>query len=163
MSNIAVRDVVRVVVGEIAPEELPLVDGLAQFGDATAVRRLSRQGGRREPLGFGFDEATALVTPVVWLAVDQAARRLGGAAADGAVTGAKSVLGRIRGRTTPVVVPALSSDQLAVVHREILRVAADRGLGEKRALMIADAVVARLTLGANDPAGPADGVPPART
>src|SRR5437879_4790292 len=67
--QVRVRDVVREVVAEIAPTELALVDGLAQFDDATAVRRLRPRGGRREPLGFGLGEILALVTPVVWLAL----------------------------------------------------------------------------------------------
>ncbi|MGW3466121.1 hypothetical protein ACWDE9_44195, partial [Streptomyces olivaceoviridis] len=43
-----VRDVVRDVVAEVAPEELPLVAGVAGFDDATVVRRLTwcRDSGR---------------------------------------------------------------------------------------------------------------------
>ncbi|MFC8715712.1 hypothetical protein ACFUCQ_38265 [Streptomyces sp. NPDC057197] len=36
------RDLVRSVVADLAPDELPLVEGLCRFDDATVVRRLSR-------------------------------------------------------------------------------------------------------------------------
>lgn len=72
------------VVAEVAPEELPLVAGLAGFDDATAVRRLGGRGRRRETLGFGLGEVAALVTPVVWLVVDHTAQRIVGTAVDGA-------------------------------------------------------------------------------
>ncbi|MEV6036511.1 hypothetical protein AB0L65_35525 [Nonomuraea sp. NPDC052116] len=35
-------------------------------------------GRRRQTLGFGLGEVAALVTPVVWLAVDHAAQRIVG-------------------------------------------------------------------------------------
>jgi hypothetical protein len=76
-SGVRVRDVVRDVVVEVAEEELPIVDGLAGFDDAGALRRLRGRGRRREPLGFGLGEVAALVTPVVWLVVDEIARQVG--------------------------------------------------------------------------------------
>ncbi|MER5639490.1 hypothetical protein ABT095_21340 [Kitasatospora sp. NPDC002227] len=149
-----VRDVVRDVVAEIAAEELPLVEGLTRLDDATVVRRLGRRRQRREPLGFGMGELASLATPVIWLAVNQAAQRFGETAADGAAKGAKAALRRIlRRRAAPVVVPALTQAQLAEVHGQILASAAQRGLGETRALAIADAVVARLAL--TETVGPA--------
>ncbi|WP_432932771.1 hypothetical protein ACQPZZ_15860 [Microbispora sp. CA-135349] len=85
-------DVVRDVVAEIAPEELVLVDGLAGLDPDAVIRRLGRRGGRREPLGFGLGEVAALVTPVVWLVVEEGARRIGSAAGEGAAKGTKAVL-----------------------------------------------------------------------
>jgi hypothetical protein len=82
--GIRVRDVVRDVVAKVAPEELPVVDGLAEFDDATIVRRLNGSGRRREPLGFGLAELVVLVTPVAWLVVNQVAERVAGSAVDGA-------------------------------------------------------------------------------
>ncbi|MFD5121196.1 hypothetical protein [Streptomyces sp. NPDC058385] len=63
------RDVVRDVVVQVAPDEIVLVEGLLLLDDASAVRRLSGRG-RQEPLGFGLAEAAALVTPVVRLVVN---------------------------------------------------------------------------------------------
>jgi hypothetical protein len=142
-----IYEVVHDVVAEVAPEELPLVTGLDMLDDDAVVRRLGRQGGRREPLGFGLGEVATLVTPVVWLMIDEAARRVGGAAIEGAAKGSKAVLRRLLRRpAAPVTVPALTRQQLAEVHRRVLETAAQRGLGDRRATLIADAVVTRLAL-----------------
>ncbi|MFJ8387821.1 hypothetical protein ACIQ9Q_25575 [Streptomyces sp. NPDC094438] len=150
-----VRDVVRDVVAEVAPEELPLVAGLAGFDDATAVRRLGGRARRRDTLGFGLGEVAALVTPVVWLAVDQAAQRIAGAAVDGAAAGARSALRKLLRRPAEdVTVPSLTREQLAEVRESVLAMAAQRGLEEERAVTIAEAVVARLALGPPEDSGP---------
>ncbi|MEV8529259.1 hypothetical protein AB0451_34815 [Streptomyces sp. NPDC052000] len=133
-----VLDLVRDVVAEVAPEELPLVVGLAGLDDATVVRRLD---GRREALGFS--EVAALVTPVVWLAVYQAAQRI----VDGAASRATSVLRKLFGRPPgPVTVPPLTREQLNDVRESVLEMGRQRGLGAERAMTVADAVEARLAL-----------------
>ncbi|MFD5813992.1 hypothetical protein [Streptomyces sp. NPDC127038] len=144
-----VRDVVHDVVAQVAREELPLVEGLARFDDDTVGRRLGhREGQRPEPLGFGSDEVTALVTGVVWLTLDQTVRQLGERTADGVVRGAGGLLRRVlRRHTEPATVPPLTPEQLAEVRQRVLEVAARRGLGRERAETVADAVVARLALG----------------
>ncbi|MEW2411319.1 hypothetical protein [Streptomyces griseoviridis] len=157
-------------VAEVAPEEQPLVAGLLRFDDATVVRRLSGRGRRREPLGFGLGEVAALVTPVVWLAVNQTAQRVVGAALDGAAGRARGALRRLSRRPPETVtVPPLSREQLAMVRQLVLEVAAELHLDEERARAVADAVVARLALagpesggrgGPADPAGPGDPTEP---
>ncbi|MFI7692693.1 hypothetical protein ACIBQ6_26725 [Nonomuraea sp. NPDC049655] len=160
-----VRDVVRDVVAATAPEELLLVDGLAGLDDDVVIRRLGRRGARREPLGFGLGEIAALVTPVVWLMVDEAARRVGTAAVDGAAARTKAVLRKVfRRRAAAVFVPDLTRDELAEIHRRVRETAVEHGLGDSRARLIADAVVGRLALAApeldaREPDGPADGAP----
>jgi hypothetical protein len=97
----AVRDVVRDVVAEVAPEELVVVDGLARFDDETVVRRLARPGQRRDPLGFGVGEIVDLATPVVWLVVNEAAKRAAGSAVNETAKGTKALLRKVfrrRGR-----------------------------------------------------------------
>lgn len=144
---VRVRDVVRDVVAEVAPEESSVIAGLAQFDDAAVVRLLGRKGSRREQLGFGPGEIAVVVTPVVWLVVDQAARQIGSAAADGATVGARSLLRRVlRRRSAEVTVPSLTPDQLVEVHRQVLDAATGRGFERERAEVLADAVMARLML-----------------
>ncbi|MFE4612157.1 hypothetical protein ACWGCP_08725 [Streptomyces niveus] len=145
---IPVRDLVRDVVTELAPEELPLVAGLSVFDDAGAVRRLGGRDRRRETLGFGLGEAAALVTPVVWLAVDQAAQRMLGTWMENGITRTGTALRRLLGRpvSEPVVIPPLTREQLALVRESVLTTAARRGLEAERATAIADAVVTRLVL-----------------
>jgi hypothetical protein len=74
-SGSAVADVVRDIVAEEAPAELPVADGLRRLSDGRAVRRLARRRRRRETLGFGLGEVVPLVTPVLWIALDEAVRR----------------------------------------------------------------------------------------
>ncbi|MEU6114474.1 hypothetical protein ABZ840_08070 [Streptomyces sp. NPDC047117] len=140
-------DVVRDVVAEIAAVELPVVDGLMALDEEVVARRMGRGRSEQDPLGFGLDEVAVLVTPVVWLAVHEAARQLGGQAAISATRGVKAVGRRVfRRRAEPTVVPALSHEQLREVHELVLRVGAERGLSARRAETIADAVVVRLAL-----------------
>jgi hypothetical protein len=142
-----VRAVVRDVVAAVAAEELPLVDELARFDDDTVVGRLVSKRERADPLGFGWGEIAALVTPVVWLTVDQAARRIGTAAGNGAATGMKAVWHRVRGRhAAPRTIVPLTGEQLAQVHEQITTAAARKGLSARRATEIADAVVTRLAV-----------------
>jgi hypothetical protein len=142
---VAVRDVVRDVVAEVAPAELPLVDGLAFDDDETVVRRLSRTGPRREPLGFGWGEVVGLVTPVVWLVLDQVAQRLAGAAVDGTTRGTRGLLRRfVRRNRAPAAIPKLTGDQLAELRREVLEQAIRRGLDAGTAIDLADTLVRRL-------------------
>ncbi len=166
--NEPVRDLVRSVVAVLAPEELPLVDGLRRFDDATVVRRLSGRHGHREPLGFGAGEIAMLVTPVVWLVLDGVAQRMAAATADRVAQGATGTLRRIfRRPAAPVEVPPLTREQLAEVRALVLATAEQRGLSPRRAAEIADALVARLALSGGEgppaeetPAGPGDGTPP---
>jgi hypothetical protein len=154
-----VRDVVRDVVAETAPEELPLVAGLAGLDDATVVRRLGGRSRRNEQLGFGLGEIAALVTPVVWLALHQMAQRLAAAAVDEAAHGAKAVLRKVLRRTAGAeTIPPLTREQLGEVRELVLASAAQRGLGERRASVLADTVVARLALAPGDPGPEARGI-----
>ncbi len=71
-----VRQVVRDVVVLTAPEEAPLLEALdREPDDGRVVRVLSRRPRRGEPLGFGLEQAVPLLTPVVWLSLDEAVRR----------------------------------------------------------------------------------------
>ncbi|MFD7985634.1 hypothetical protein ACFV4M_19990 [Kitasatospora indigofera] len=162
-----VRDVVRSVIAALAPEELPLVDGLRRFDDATVVRRLNGRSRRREPLGFGIGEVAALVTPVVWLVLDGVAQRMVSATVDRAAQGAAGALRRLLRRPAPAAqVPPLTREQLAEVRALVLAAAGQRDFPPERAAEIADAVVGRLALSpAPDPsaprAAPAPAAPPA--
>lgn len=140
------RDVVRDVVAQTAPDELVLVDGLAKFDDAVVTRRLRRQRGS-EPLGFGLGEITALVTPAVWLALTEAGKRMGTLTADGAANGLKGLLRKVfRRKSGPVRVPIPTSDQQRVIHQLVRESCQERGIEESTAIDVANAVLARLSL-----------------
>lgn len=154
-----VRDVVREVVAEQAAHELPLVDGLRELDDERVIRILLGRGPRREPLGFGLAEAAALVTPVVWLVLDQAARRGVDAATDGLMDRGRAVLRRVL-RKSPAPEPRelveLDRDELALVRTRILEGAAGQGIGSEQAEVLADSVVARLATEGPPERGSAD-------
>nr|BFE88216.1 hypothetical protein GCM10020093_108170 [Planobispora longispora] len=141
------RDVVRGVVTDVAPEELPLVAGLQGIDHETAVRRLRRMTSRKEPLGFGLEEITALVTAVVWIALDEALKGAVGAAVETArqrmVKRTRAILGR---RDPDPSIPPLTREQLAVVHARVRESAVKLGISEKRAAQIADSLITRLAL-----------------
>ncbi len=149
-----VRDLVREVVAGLAPSELPVMDGLFTLDDATALRRLTGEERPREPLGFGVGEIAVLITPVVWLALDQAARRFVDAALDSGTRKSTALLGRLfRRRQPPATVPPLTREQVVEVRRLVLETARQRGLPARRATEIANAVMAALILAESDTPG----------
>ncbi|MFJ7998833.1 hypothetical protein ACIQ7D_17055 [Streptomyces sp. NPDC096310] len=153
-----VRDLVREAVADLHPHELPLVDGLLDVDDATAVRRLRGQRSRREPLEFGIGEISVLITPVIWLTLDQAARRFADTAVEVTSQRSTELLRRLFRRSRPpVTMPPLTREQLAEVRCLVLECAEQRGLPAQRASEVADSVVARLVLA--EPAAPAPGRP----
>ncbi|MFC9461400.1 hypothetical protein [Streptomyces sp. NPDC056983] len=147
-----VMDVVRDVVDQRAPEERPLVDDLAGLDYGLVVHRVRQASNGRggDPLGFGLSEATALITPVVLLAVDEACRAAVADATGRLLSRATSALGRLRpaGRRqiAPPEVPDFDRDRLAAVRSRVLAEAVRRGLPEPDAAGLADSVVARLAL-----------------
>ncbi|MEW2290466.1 hypothetical protein [Streptomyces sp. NPDC047841] len=151
-----VLDVVRDVVDRHAPDERPLADDLAGLDYGLVVRRIRQasSGRRSDPLGFGLDTVTAVVTPVVLLAVDEACRAAVAEGTGRLVNRAAAALGRLRpSARRPAAapeVPHLSPAQLASVRRRVREEAARRGFADADGL--ADSVVARLALaGAEDP------------
>ncbi|MET8765645.1 hypothetical protein [Streptomyces sp. NPDC004658] len=143
------RDVVRDVVGELAPHELILLDALLLVDDDTALRRLAR-GRHRDPLGFGLGEAATLLTPVVWMALDEAARQMVSATVASAGRRARPWLRRIRRRPAQPVqsrlLPPLTSEQLEAVRSRVAELAVESGLEREAAEALAERVVARLVL-----------------
>ncbi|MFC9228663.1 hypothetical protein ACFTZI_06770 [Streptomyces decoyicus] len=146
-AGVLVRDIVRDVVAATAPDEMVLLEGLLRSDDDSAVARLSGRRRSREPLGFGLHEVTALVTPVVWLVLDEAARKVVGAAVTGAATRSRTLLRRISRRpAAPTVMPPLTPDQLESVRLRVLELGAESGLEPGTVTALAERVVARLVL-----------------
>jgi hypothetical protein len=147
MAHSTLRSTVRDIVAKAAPQELPILDGvLSARDDAGVSRLLNPRKVRRDPLGFGFTEVAALVSPVVWLVVDEAARRATGAATDSAIVRARSVSRRVLRRSPEPSrpMPSLSPQQINTVHQRVRERAQVAGLDEIAAEQLADAVVSRL-------------------
>lgn len=143
--GIRVDAIVRAVVAELAPAELPVAEGLAALPRRAVRRRLRGRLVRRERLGFGLGEVAGMLTPVVWLAVDESARRLAGDATVGLVGRIIAWLRRLRGHGGPNPV-RLTGEQLAAIHRQVVGAGLRQGLSFLTAEALADAVVARLAL-----------------
>ncbi|MFE2214671.1 hypothetical protein ACFW93_22330 [Streptomyces canus] len=143
--------IVHAVVTKLAPEELPMVEALHGLDDEAALRRLTGRHRREEPLGFGVEVVGALLTPVLWIAVDEAVRRV-------VSTGEQEARRRFvrlwpfgrRPDPVPIGVPALTRDQLESVERAVLAAAQQARLSSERGERIADAVVRRLALAQPD-------------
>lgn len=149
--SVGQRDLVREVVAEVAPHELTVLDGLESVDDQTVTRILSRRRTRRDPVGFGVAEVTALVTPVVWLAVDEVVRRSAGEAAAGLLARARAWLRKLfrrPARPRHTSVPTLTPAQLRQVHHQIIARAEAAGIERETATTLADAVISRIARGA---------------
>lgn len=131
-------DVAREVIGRVAPEELPLVEGLSRLDPDTVRRRLTRHP-TREPLGFGLTEVATLLSPVLWIALEETARRTVVSAEDGAIKGSKALWRRLRrGHRAPLVVPPLTEAQIDQVRARVLELAAAHGVAPSDATTLAD-------------------------
>lgn len=146
-----VREVVRDILAEQAPQEARLLDGMAPLSDRQITRVFRRSRSRRDPLGFGAAEVVALIAPVVWVVVNEVAQRSAAAAVDGASRWGSAWLRRVRRLPDlPAEVPALSSGQLGDVRRRVLERAQASGMEAGAAEALADAVVARLATSPGD-------------
>jgi hypothetical protein len=144
-----VRDLVRQVTADLAPEEIRALAALDGLSDAEALRQLAASPGRDQRLGFGVGEALALTSAVTWIGVDEAVRQI--------VDAATKAAGRARHRWWPFsrrrkpaaasVLPPLSTEQLRMVHESVLKSAEGSGLSADRGSRIADAVIRQLVLG----------------
>ena len=144
--DVLLRTVVRDVIAELAPDELPFIDGLDGLEDKEVARRFAR-GEKDEALAFGATQLAEMLSPVVWITLDEAARRFGEKSADVTARGIRGVIRKVLHRhAEPVRVPLLSSEQLAWVRESIVQSSKERRISEKRADEIANAVVARLAL-----------------
>ena len=146
----------RDIVAQIAPDELPVVAGYARQRPLLVARRLRSRRKRREPLAFGLEATVGLVAPLVWLAADEAVRRIGQNAGDGISKrlerAARRLSGRRQGRREQSAEPQLvtfTPGQLAAVHATAIESAARHGTKAKAAAAIADSIVAVLAIAAS--------------
>ncbi|WP_205825695.1 hypothetical protein [Microbispora catharanthi] len=146
-AEVLVRDVVRTVVADCAPEEAVVVEGLLRYSDAEVLARLRRRGHGRDPLGFGLADVVPLVAPLLWLTLESVRQKLADAAVDRAARGSASLWRRMRRRKAkPGTIPPLTREQQAMVRQMVLDAAAEAGLSPILAKRIADGVVAGLAL-----------------
>jgi hypothetical protein len=142
-SDDTVRDLARLVVLQVAPEELPVFGVLADACLADPGRMLGSRDDVRERLGFGVGEVVALITPFAILAANEVVSYLTKCALDAG----RTAVGRIFVRTPRrLAKPAdqdppldLRDDQLRELRRIVLEKAVQLGLPQPRAELLADA------------------------
>ncbi|MFJ9122444.1 hypothetical protein ACIRJS_00055 [Streptomyces sp. NPDC102340] len=171
-----VRDVVRDVVAKVAPDEVLLLDQLAPLDEGRVTRLFERRvrdmeshqapyadshtdphmGSHTDPhmgsLECEHVDVTAPVTPVVWLALDEAARRTTCLAIDGRSRRRTPLLHHLfrRRPQPPPTIRSLTATQLDAVRRLVRDHARSARLGEDAATALADAVTSRLSLELTD-------------
>jgi len=141
--------VVRAVVERAAPEELPMVDGLNEASDEAIVARLSKGPTRDERLGFGLEDVVVLVSPVLYIVLDQAFRKI----VDDSIDGGRRWLSRwalwvTRRRKVAPTVPVLSEQHIAEIRDQVTALAEERGVPGDKIERVREAVVKVLSSGA---------------
>jgi hypothetical protein len=143
----AIRDIVRAVIDSQAGRELPYFTRLARTGDSWVLWRLRRRRGRDEPLGFGLGAVATMITPVVWIALNESVREFGSAAGDGMFAGVRALLRRLlRRKPRLATVPPLTDEQRERVRDAVRRELLSRKFKEQRAADIANAVFRELSV-----------------
>lgn len=118
------RDLLRRIVSEARPEEVPVLDSMSDLDHSTARRMMRRPD--HDGIGFGLPEVVVTVTPVLFVALDEAFRKIVGISVEGSVRGL--VRRAFRRRKPDPVVPPLTDEQVAAVRAEVLRILAERGV-----------------------------------
>jgi hypothetical protein len=148
MAERMVRDVVRAVVTDQAEHELPYLAKLEDDDDAWVIWRLRHPRRLGPVVGFGgFAEAMTMVTPVVWIAIDEAAREIGGEAGGGVRVVVRALVRKILRRepnaeTAPV--PPLTDAQIGKVREKVAAELRNRKIRDSKARDIANAVCEEL-------------------
>ncbi len=145
--DVVARDVVRVVVESQASYEMAYFSRLARFDDSWALWRLHRARGHDEALAWGPGETATLITAVVWIALNEAAREFGLAAGDGMFAGLRALLRwLLRRKPKSVTIPPLTRQQQEKV-RDMVEEELKKTNLSKKAVAVANAVFWQLSKG----------------
>ncbi len=140
MDGARIVDVLQGVVAERAPEERDTAADLLNREPDEITRMLSSRGGDSE-LGFGLGEVAVLVTPLVWMVLQQFAQELAGATVRAATGRLSAAWRRLRGRPGSVsALPRLDEAQLEELCDIVTRRAQESGLAEDSARQLAASV-----------------------
>nr|WP_285559908.1 hypothetical protein [Streptomyces hygroscopicus] len=145
MGGARVDHVVQAVAAERAPDELKDIQELLTR-DADEVTRAFAHRQKVSPLGFGTGAVAVLVTPLVWMVLQQFAQELTAASARTLTQRAHAWLQRLLRRTPPAVtvLPQLDGEQLDRLHRIVKERARETGMGEQEADRLASCVISHI-------------------
>jgi len=146
------------IIGENAPQELPLYVNTRDRYFANPGDFLKPQESQDETLGFGggatistFSQVVfPVLAPILALLVNEAAKAFGKDAGAKTVSWVGSLFGKKEANEKPEALPMFSPKQLAVIEQQINTIAENetRRLGLKKAkvMIVRDAVIAKLAL-----------------
>jgi hypothetical protein len=98
-------------------------------------------------LGFGLGEMATLITPVVWITLNESARQFGSAAGDGMFAGVRALFRRLlRRKPRLATVQLLTEEQRERVRDAVCQELLNRKFKEQRAADIANAVFHELSV-----------------
>lgn len=144
--NQLITDVVRDIIVQTAPEELPLFRATSTAYFKNADRVLKGQVSKDELLGFGAGEAVSLLTPYVFVVVTEVVRfvivevqkSVATESADLISDIVKKLFKRVRPEENNLL--PLTSAQLAQVYKVAYESARRLNLSNDRARLLADAI-----------------------
>lgn len=143
----------RLLVDQLAPEELPLFGAISRAFFADPKRARTPRGGGDEILGFGLAEAAGLLTPAVLAAASQLVlyftEEVGKASAKAGADFAVEEVKRLFRREPTAT--KLNDAQLAEIRAIALDTARQFKLSNARAAMLADALVGHFLPGSSAP------------
>lgn len=149
-----ITSLARGVVGHAAPDELPQFEVTAGAFFAASRRRVRRAARRDEPLGFGLDSLNVLISTAALSVTVEVLNHLAEHYVDKAVSKAghkvRAMLGKRWDRKSNVPaepLPVLNQEQLSEVHALAYRKATALQVPAEQAMLIADGIVAGLSLG----------------
>jgi hypothetical protein len=85
--RVSIRSLVRYTLERIAPDELIVIDAMADLTDDEIDDALQKRRKSPETVGFGADAALALITPILWEATKESLRVLYGMGLEHATEG----------------------------------------------------------------------------
>lgn len=138
--------IIRDVVQDVAPEELPVLAALEQLPPRGIDGALARADRREDPLGFGIGEIAVVATPILWVALQQVVDRMATTAADGTAAWIRTWLRRwfSRRRRYSRAIPHFGPAERDEVRDLVMEQARRMGMKPERAELLALRVADRL-------------------
>jgi len=142
----AIAGFARGIVGEMAPDELPLfaINSAAYFKNPK--KALESRTSQDDTLGFGIEAVVPLLTPVILSVVTEVLRTLATKGLDFAGARLQAMFNRSASPVPATSRPALSAAQLAEVRKVAFEKARQLKLLEPQAALLADSVVGSLAV-----------------
>jgi hypothetical protein len=141
-----IADITYDVIVQMAPDELPLFNAVREAYFKHPEKITKGRGDKEEILGFGIGEVLPLVSPIALAVVSAAVGCIADTIKQSSSEALKRAFKKFRYAQddTKHVLPVLTREQMAEVHRVAVAKARQLKLSEAQAKRLADAVVSQL-------------------